>query len=494
MARPGDASPGPRPAPGTALFPAGRRRALLFAQGLALAAALLLLACGRPTPPRVPPVPRDKIEAPTEPEPRSLEIERELTPPPTSTKNMAQLIYDPVQPCFTRGQVDRAREVLFVDFRHDDEMKWLNALNTVFYGLSVNCEDDDFLMLVLTTIQIESGVNVDPKIENPDLERMFAIKLQTFSHSNGLLGRLITMSGLEEALRNKLRADTEQGLVRTEADLLRYFHNNLRPWLIGYFNEKFRLPLAVAERVVDAGLPNPVNSIGPMQVNVEKAYRFAIKRGEHVDSVEEMQARLLDPGTALERGLKEGVYMLWRTFKFYRRYLDGSEAVVFASADFNGGEFSSRNAAFQERLTELTGKPLLLDGDLLLYRNGEPLEAQSNSEAAVNAALTLDAGEIRRDLLLEKDPEFWDTDTARQLCAALQTQKNLPCRVARLPSGAENELATLKHGSSFSPATYARKFYRIYRKNSAHFLAMGPSFMLQEHLARLQRTGDTNPH
>ena len=45
---------------------------------------------------------------------------------------------------------------------------------------------------------------------------------------------------------------------------------------------------------------------------------------------------------------------------------------------------NSRNAAFQAALARLSGKPLVLDGDLLRYRDGQPDPAPSSVELALN--------------------------------------------------------------------------------------------------------------
>jgi len=416
-----------------------------------------------------------------------------IEPPPASEKDPAAQVYDIDRPCLTRGMADRAREVLFVDYRHTDEPRWIGMLNRVLLELHADCTDEDFLLLVLTLIQLESGVNVDPVIERPNLERMFSLKLEAMAAGNALLSRLVGTTELEADIRAKLRADTRRRIVKTEGDLVRYFANDLRPWLAGYLAEKYGLPDVVARGVAEAGLPNPVHTIGPMQVNVDKAYRNALQRGEHVDSPEEMLARLLDPGTALHRGLKEGVFLLLQPYRFYRRYLDPPEAVLLAAADYNGGEFSSRNAAFQERVALLAGKPLTLDGDLLVYAAGAPADRLSNTETAVNAILPQTAVEIRSDLMLEKEPAFWTSETAEAICREYKARTGKMCAVGRMPEGAGNASAALKHGRAYTPVEYARRAYARHQANRRLFDGLGPAYVRAE-AGRAGGRGDTDPH
>ncbi len=416
-----------------------------------------------------------------------------MEPPAASEKDMAAQVYDIEHPCMTRGMADRAREVLFVDYRHTDEPRWIGTLNRVLLALNADCADEDFLLLVLSVTQMESGVNVDPPIERPNLERMFALKLEAMAESNQLLGRLVGATELEADIRDKLRADTRRRVVKTEGDLVRYFANDLRPWLAGYLSENYGLPDGVARRVAEAGLPNPVRTIGPMQVNVDKAYRNALQRGEHIDSAEEMLARLLDPGTALQRGLKEGVFLLLQPYRFYRRYLDPPEAVLLAAADYNGGEFSSRNAAFQERVALLSGRSLVLDGDLLVYDDGAPADRLSNTELAINAILPQTAVEIRSDLMLEKEPDFWTSETAEAICRRFKARTGKMCTVGRLPAGAANASAALKHGRAYTPVEYARRAYERHQANRRLFDKLGPAYVRVDP-GRADDRSDTDPH
>ncbi len=360
----------------------------------------------------------------------------------------------------------RAQRVLFTGYPRPHQHRWLDALNRAFYELQADCNDPDFLVLVITTIQLESGVQINPQLVDPNLEAMFVLRLQRFKQEYALAGRLLNYSGLEKALRSKLRRDTRRGFVKTEGDLVRYIEENLRPWVQHYLEQNYYLPTEFATLVAEVGISNPVTTLGPMQVNVKKAYRNARRRGENVGSPMAMRKWLLAPDTALERGLKEGIHILQQTYRFYRKRLGVEQAVFFSSADFNAGEFSSRNASFQEMVASLTGKPLVLDGDLLLYHDGTPLARRSQTEEAVSILFPTDSPQaIRKELLLEKQAAFSTTRTWKMVCTRFQAEQNRPCLLARLPSGADNVRALIKLGRSYTPANYARACLKRFRTN-----------------------------
>ncbi len=143
---------------------------------------------------------------------------------------------------------------------------------------------------------------------------------------------------------------------------------------------------------------NPVRTGGPMQVSIafaeefarEKAYPYPVNRS------------IRDEVFTRRGGLYFGSAIL---LDYPAPYDD----VVYRFADFNAGRYSSRNAAFQAALAKASGKPMTLDGDLLRYRDGKPLEQASEVEAALHvlsSKLRLSPREIRRDLLLEKSAAF----------------------------------------------------------------------------------------
>ncbi|MBI4081955.1 MAG: DUF1615 family protein [Candidatus Lambdaproteobacteria bacterium] len=384
-----------------------------------------------------------------------------------SHKNAGLQFSDRERPCFSREQEDRIKTVLFREFLRPDWPDWLTAFNQVFYELKLDCDDTSLLNLAMTIVQLESGIERDPLLANGDLETMFTERLKQFTAKNPVAARLIAMTGLVDSLQQKLREDTRRGFVIREGDLARYVEEDLRPFLARFLNNTFVVPDAVARLIVNVGVPDAVNTIGPMQVNVEKAYRQAKARGEPIASVAEMRRELLNYDTALVRGLKEGVYMVNQTFSFYRAHTRDDLAVAFTIADYNAGEFSSRNAAFQERVARLSGRTLRYDGDLLIYgADGQPVERPSRTEQAVVVVLPdYGAAAVRNDLKLEKKAQLVETRTWKLICSLYQAKESKPCELGRVPTGAGNELAEIKLGRNYTPADYARGYVRRYRAN-----------------------------
>ena len=104
-------------------------------------------------------------------------------------------------------------------------------------------------------------------------------------------------------------------------------------------------------------------------------------------------------------------------------YETGYDRKVYRFADFNAGRYSSRNAAFQSQIAELSGNALAADGDLLLYdKSGKVSGGVSNTEKALRVVLKssnfeLTDEDIHLDLMREKDSDFVQTLTYSALRA-----------------------------------------------------------------------------
>lgn len=147
---------------------------------------------------------------------------------------------------------------------------------------------------------------------------------------------------------------------------------------------------------------NPITTLGSMQVHIGYAKDHKRQSGNIAELRSDMYTRY--------GGLYYGIHRLMM-------YPAAYDKPIYRFADYNSGRYSSRNAAFQSMLNDLTAAELSLDGDLLLYsKNGNPRAEKSESErelinvfAANNVLIT--PKQIRSDLKDEKENALEETQT-----------------------------------------------------------------------------------
>jgi hypothetical protein len=99
---------------------------------------------------------------------------------------------------------------------------------------------------------------------------------------------------------------------------------------------------------------NPIRTRGPMQVNVTFATQYAAVRPYPYAA----KASIADEVFTRRGSVYFGIAHLFAYQPPYDKYL-------FRFADFNAGQFASRNAAFQNALSKASGSPITADGALL---------------------------------------------------------------------------------------------------------------------------------
>lgn len=143
---------------------------------------------------------------------------------------------------------------------------------------------------------------------------------------------------------------------------------------------------------------NPVRTGGPMQVSIVFAQTFA---DEHLYPY------------PVERSIRNEVFTrrggVFFGIAHLLAYPAEYDQPIFRFADFNAGRYASRNAAFQQALSRVSGVPLVADGDLLRGDEPQALSATERAARVFAAREGLSDAAVRRDLSLGREGEFAKT-------------------------------------------------------------------------------------
>lgn len=144
---------------------------------------------------------------------------------------------------------------------------------------------------------------------------------------------------------------------------------------------------------------NPVRTGGPMQVSIAWSEAHA-KRTPYPYPVE---GSIRNEVFTRRGGMYFGIAHLLD-------YPASYDKPLYRYADFNAGHYASRNAAFQKAVSEASGIPLALDGDLI--RHGAGRDHVGTTEVAVRALadrLDMSHAQIRRALEKSRGHSFEET-------------------------------------------------------------------------------------
>lgn len=260
-----------------------------------------------------------------------------------------------------------------------DRAGWATDIYAAFAALDIAPTPENICATVAVIGQ-ESGFQVDPVV--PGLSAIARKEIDRRRERAGL-----PAIALEAALAipstNGKSYSERLNAVKTERQLSEIYED-----LIG------RVPFGnslFADR-------NPVRTGGPMQVSIA----FAETARESKPYPYPVSTTIRHEVFTRRGGVYFGIAHLLDYPAPYTRHL-------YRFADFNTGQYASRNAAFQNAVTEVSAIPLELDGDLLRYDGGHPVREPGNTEIALRALahrIELSNSEIRRDLELEKAQGF----------------------------------------------------------------------------------------
>jgi hypothetical protein len=162
---------------------------------------------------------------------------------------------------------------------------------------------------------------------------------------------------------------------------------------------------------------NPIRTRGPMQVQVVFAEKFAAQHPYPY----RVEGGIADELFTRRGGIYFGIAHLLDYPAPYDRNL-------YRFADFNAGQYASRNAAFQAALGKLSSAALLEDGALLPHDDGAAPGATELALRALSRRLHLDEGAIHAALLKAKTEDFEHTALYQRVFALAEkrTARVLP--------------------------------------------------------------------
>jgi Protein of unknown function (DUF1615) len=225
-------------------------------------------------------------------------------------------------------------------YRIADRAGWIDDIHAAFMALKIP-ESRENVCAVTSVAEQESGFQVDPVIPNLGLVAWREID------------RRAAHAGLSAAMVHRvLELKSPDG--RSYSDRIQ--HARTEKELSDIF-EAFTGSIPLGETLFASW--NPIRTRGPMQVNVAFAEHFS----ESTPYPFPVKKSLADELFTRRGSVYFGTAHLLDYAAPYDRYL-------FRFADFNAGQYSSRNAAFQVAVSAASGMPLSADG-ALLPRSGE---------------------------------------------------------------------------------------------------------------------------
>jgi hypothetical protein len=285
--------------------------------------------------------------------------------------------------------------------------EWAAEIYSAFIALRIAPTAENMCAVIAVTEQ-ESGFRADPSV--PGLSDIAWKEMEKQRERIGV-PKVVVQTALKLQSSDGKSYSERLDTVKTERQLSDLYEDFIGKVPMGktFFSNR-----------------NPVRTGGPMQVSVAFAEKHAASRTYPYAASGSIRQEVF----TRRGGIYFGVAHLLDYPTSYNSH-------IYRFADFNAGQFASRNAAFQNAVTLASGTPLDLDGDVLRYEQGQPVAQPSNTELAARALaarLDMSASEIRRDLERGTAQEFERTRVFLRVFALADRLSVKPVPRALVPS------------------------------------------------------------
>jgi hypothetical protein len=306
-----------------------------------------------------------------------------------------------------------------------DRSGWSGDIYNAFTALTVT-PDRENICAVVAVIEQESGFHVDPVI--PGLAAI--ARREIASRAERAHVPMLIVNGVLQLKSSDGRSYGDRiDAAKTEKDLSDVFEDFIASVPMG--------KTLFAER-------NPIRTRGPMQVNVAFAEQFSSVAPYPYPVKSSISDELFT-----RRG---SVYFGVAHLLDYRAPYDD---YLYRFADFNAGQYASRNAAFQRAAGIVSGATLVTDGALLAH-DADPHNPGATELALrlASASLKMSDGTIHDALAQGRSKEFESTTLYQRVFALAERKVGLHLPRAVVPS---IKLAGPKIKRNLSTGWYAHR-------------------------------------
>ena len=292
----------------------------------------------------------------------------------------------------------------FVPHTAADRAGWAADIYAAFGVLGVEPTRENVCAVVAVTEQ-ESGFRVDPVV--PGLPAIAWREIDGRAEHAGV-PRIVVHTALELKSPTGRSYGDRIDSARTERDLSDIFEDFIGAMPLGR--------TLFAER-------NPIRTRGPMQVNLAFAEQYAAVKPYPYP----VKVSIADEVFTRRGSLYFGTAHLLA-------YPASYDAYLYRFADFNAGQYASRNAAFQSALSSATGIPVTPDGALLPHdADAKSAGATELAARALGKRLNMGDSAIRAALERGKTADFEGTQLYQRVFALADQAQGHPLPRALVP-------------------------------------------------------------
>jgi len=317
-----------------------------------------------------------------------------------------------------------------------DRAGWAADIYAAFTVLEINPTNES-ACAVAAVIAQESGFHVDPVI--PGLPAIAWREIDKRSEAAGV-PRVVVHTALELTSSTVRSYGDRINAARSERDLSDIYEDFIGAVPMGRS--------LFAER-------NPIRTRGPMQVNIAFAEQFAAIRPYPYP----VKSSIADEVFTRRGSVYFGVAHL---LDYMAPYGAPNGSYLYRFADFNAGQYASRNAAFQAAVSRAAGISITPDGALLPH--GGDANSPGSTESALRALgkrLGMEDIAIHKALERGKTEDFDRTALYRRVFALADQTEGRPLPRALVP---RIQLHGPKIARSLTTDWYARRVDQRFKR------------------------------